>query len=526
VGVGGAGSTWLMTERERFGGRYAVPPADPPPFEPPPDYADELPGRVTPDAIVRGFAGGDFSHRRELFGHFLDETEITDRQIAVTMAERARRIDELRRASVAIAAHENAEDLAKPPALRSNRHPESGWSIDNRAKTELATEIAMAFTLSKSAARNLVAESETLVTDLPLTLSAMDEGRIRYEHARVIATTAWSIPVESRAALEAELVPLAATLVLSAFRARAVAARERLHIESMAERHERAAAFRNVSVDLGEDGMGYLTLHDSNEVIAAIYNRVTDLAMPKAKDDPRTLAQRRADVTTEILVKGDLCASDGVSAESGSARFGFGHGIAAQVHVEVPVLTLLGVETTPATLEGTTPIDPVTARKLVAEATGFFRVLTDPITGSVVAFDDRFRFLPASLRRAVRLIDGTCTAPWCNASARESQGHHPDEWQHSHDTSLENSALLCGPDHALVHNTRWTMRKLPSGDKEWVSPCGKTRRVAPMRRLSPAFVAALKPDRPPTHRDLPTRAAPADDPWFATPAREGGEMPF
>jgi len=360
------------------------------------------------------------------------------------------------------------------------------------------------------------------VGELPATLGAMDEGRIRYEHARVIATTAWSLPVEARAALEAELVPLAATLVLSAFRARAVAARERLHSESMAERHERAAVFRNVTVDLGEDGMGYLTLHDSNEVIAAIYNRVTDLAMPKAKDDPRSLAQRRADVATEILIKGDLCASDGVSAGSGFAGPGFGHGIAAQVHIEVPVLTLLGVDNTPATLEGTTPIDPVTARKLVAEATGFFRVLTDPISGSVVAFDDRFRFLPSSLRRAVRLVDGTCTAPWCNASARESQGHHPEEWRHSHDTSLDNSALLCGPDHALVHNTRWTMRKLPGGDKEWVSPCGRVRRVAPMRRLSPAFVAALAPNPRAADHSPPL----ATDAWFASAPPEGGEMPF
>ena len=510
-----------MTKHDRFDGAGGTPshrpPPGPPGFEPPPDHADELPARVRPDAIASGFARGDFTYRRELFGHFLDETEVADRQIAVTMAERARRIDELRRAAVAIAAHEAAEDRATAAAHRTSGGAESGWSIENRAKTELASEIAMAFTLSKGAARHLVAESETLVADLPLTLGALDEGRIRYEHARVIAATAWSIPAESRGALEAELVPLAATLILSAFRARALAARERLHGQSMAERHERAAAFRSVSVEPGEDGMGYLTLYDSNEVIAAIYNRVTDLALPKTADDPRTLAQRRADVATEILIKGDLCATDGASAGSG-----FGHGIAAQVHVEVPVLTLLGAENTPGTLEGTTPIDPVTARKLVGEATGFFRVLTDPITGSVVAFDDRFRFLPASLRRAVRLVDGACTAPWCNASAHGAQGHHPDEWQNSHDTSLDNSALLCGPDHALVHNTRWTMRKLPTGEKEWVSPCGKVRRVAPIRRLSPSFVEALKPDPVGADHSLTL----ADDAWFASPPIEGEEMPF
>ncbi|WP_411700874.1 DUF222 domain-containing protein [Conyzicola sp.] len=450
---------------------------------------DRIPGSVNP------YSSSPYAQRRALFAEFLDEAEIADRQLSVTMAKRARRIDELRRVSVSIAADESDEDATRPPQLRVDQGKESGWSIGNRAKTELATELATALNLSKNAARTLLAESETLVADLPLTLGALDDGAIRYEHARVIASTAWSLPPESRAAFEAELVPLAATLILTVFRARVLTTRERIHAETMQERHERAAAFRNVSIELGEDGSGYLTLRDSNEVIAAIYNRVTDIALVKVKDDPRTLAQRRADVATEILIKGDLCAAvDDDADPTSSDGKRLGHGIVANVHIEVPVLTLLGLEAAPATLEGKVPIDPATARKLVADAPGFFRLLTDPITGSIVAFDDTFRFLPASLRRAVRLVDRTCTGPWCDATPKESDGHHPSEWQESHDTSLDNSALLCKPDHRLVHNTRWTMNKLPDGDKQWISPCGRIRRVAPLRRLSPAFVEALKPD--------------------------------
>jgi len=489
--------------------------------EPPPEY-DTRPDPRTLSPHVQ---------RQMLVGRFLDDAEVADRQLAVAAARRARSIDQLRQVSVAIAAEEEAEDRSRPAGLRADRGREAGWSIQNRAKVELSTEVAMAFTLSKAAARHLVEESQILVADLPRTLDALETGMIRYEHARLIATTAWSLPQQARAGFEDDVLPWAQTLIYSAFRSRVIAARERLHTEPMEERHQRAAQYRGVTLEPGEDGVGFLTIRDANEVITAIYNRVTDIARPTFAGDPRTLAQRRADVATEILLKGDLCAvtddttdtgnaagnADGHNGGDGQSVGGrrLGHGIVAQVHIEIPVLTLLGADTAPATLNGTIPIDPATARRLVADAPGFYRLLTDPITGSVIAFDDRFRYLPRSLRRAVQLVDGTCTAPWCDATANESDGHHPTEWARSRDTSLDNSALACGPDHRTIHNTRWTMVKLPTGDKQWISPCGRTKRVAPLRRLSPAFVQAPTPDTP----------QPVTDTWDS-PDNPDEVMPF
>jgi len=499
---------------------------DNPAFEPPPEYDDTMPDPSTLTPYVR---------RQMMLGRFLDDAEIVDRQLAIAAARRARSVDELREVSVANAAEEEADDATKPPELRANRGQEAGWSIQNRAKSELTTELAMAYTISKNAARTLIEESQTLVADLPLTLEALGDGLIRYEHAKLIAHTAWALPKEARSAFEQQVLPWAKTLIISAFKTKLLKAREELHSESMQERHERASASRSVTLEPGEDGSGYLTIRDTNEVLAAIFHRVTDVAMTTFAGDPRTLAQRRADVSTELLLKGDLCAAVDeaqAAAADGSAGAGagagadtetgglkrLGHGVVAQVHVEIPVLTLLGLDDAPATLDGRIPIDPVTARRLVADAPGFYRLLTDPITGSVVAFDDKFRYLPKSLRRAVQLVDGTCTAPWCDASAEESDGHHPDEWAESHDTSLANSALLCRPDHRLAHNTRWTMVKLANGDKQWVSPCGRVKRVAPLRRLSPAFVEAMTPDAP---------VAPdaKQDDWNR-PADPGEVMPF
>jgi len=485
------------------------------PAEPPPPEYD-----TRPDPHLLS----PFAQRQELLGRFLDDAELMDRELAIAAAHRARRIDELRRLSEAIAAEEEAEDAAKPPELRANRHHESGWSIKNRARTELACEIAMAFLLSKNAARMLLAESTTFIADLPLTLEALETGTIRYEHARLIASTAWTLPEETRGLFEQEALPWAKTLILSAFRAKLLTLREKHYTETMRERHEKAAAFRTVTLEPGEDGTGYLTLRDSTETLSAIYNRLTDIAHATTKDDPRTLAQRRVDVATEILLKGDLCAvtDDAQASADGTAPDGrrLGHGITAHVNITVPVLTLLGRDDEPATLNGTVPIDPATARRLVADAPGFHRVLTDPITGSIVSFDDTFRYLPKSLRRAVQLIDGECTGPWCTTPADHSDGHHPDEWATSHNTSLANSALLCPSDHQLIHNTRWSMIKLPNGDKEWISPCGRIRRVAPYQRLSPAFVETTKPDP-----DEPGTTEPATDSWNTLPDNNE-EMPF
>ena len=495
--------------------------------EPPPEHDDTMPDPSTLSPHVQ---------RQLLLGRFLDEAEVVDRQLAIAAARRARSIDELREVAVANAADEEAVDATLPPELRANRGREAGWSIQNRAKTELTTELAMAYTLSKNAARMLIEESHTLVADLPLTLEALGEGLVRYEHARLIAHTAWGLPAESRAAFEAEVLPWAKTLILSAFKTKLLKAREDLHTRTMQERHDEASASRSVTFDPGEDGVGYLTIRDANEVLAAIHHRVTEIAMSTFAGDPRSLSQRRTDVTTELLLKGDLCAAvdeaeataDGADTAGGAGTAGagarglsrLGHGIVPRVHVEIPVLTLLGIEDTPATLDGRIPIDAATARRLVADAPGFYRLLTDPITGTVVAFDDTFRYLPASLRRAVRLVDGTCTSPWCDASAEECDGHHPDEWADSHDTSLDNSALLCVSDHRTVHNTRWSMVKLANGDKQWVSPCGRVKRVAPLRRLSPAFVEITRSD--PTG---PRGSAVADTTWN-TPTDPGEVMPF
>jgi hypothetical protein len=61
------------------------------------------------------------------------------------------------------------------------------------------------------------------------------------------------------------------------------------------------------------------------------------------------------------------------------------------------------------------------------------------------------------------------------------------------------------------------MNRLPNGDKEWISPCGRRYVIPPQRRLAPGFLEATK--------DAADTAADAPQNWN-TPLTDGDDMPF
>ena len=97
--------------------------------------------------------------------------------------------------------------------------------------------------------------------------------------------------------------------------------------------------------------------------------------------DDRSMGELRADILCDLLLAASPTLDDPATA-LGAIR--------ATVQVTVPVLTLAGRSHTAATLAGAGPIDAATARTLAGAATGWDRVMTDAITGAVLAVD-RYR---------------------------------------------------------------------------------------------------------------------------------------
>jgi hypothetical protein len=399
--------------------------------------------------------------------HDLCETVVAQQaRVDAETAQLARSIDDLARFSRSLTVVEEAEQT---PAQASERVAEKGWSISVRNHTELVSQLAALLKTTKAKAASLVHESTSLVQQLPDTLDALEQGRIGHPNAQMMVDEVGSVPLEAAPELERVLLPLAEKLVPPKFRKRAAVIRERMHPDSAVERRDRALRWRDVTINPGRDGVGDLTVRLANEELVAAYNRLTAQAKAlKAGGDKRSLPELRADVAAALFIDREVVPG----ADAGEGCDGLLRGIRAEVFLTVPVLSLLGVGDEPAMLEGMYPIDLDTAKELTRNAPGYYRVLTDPITGTRLVFEEKTRRFPPGLKRMLKVNDGQCRCVWCPKSASECDGHHVIPWSATHDTSYDNGVHLDPADHRLVHNTRWTMEKLDNGDVRWVAPAG------------------------------------------------------
>ena len=76
-------------------------------------------------------------------------------------------------------------------------------------------------------------------------------------------------------------------------------------------------------------------------------------------------------------------------------------------------MTVLGHDDGPAILDGYGPIDLDTARRLAGEASSWIRILTHPVTGTVLDVDRTTYRVPKALRRWLGVRDPVCVGPGC-----------------------------------------------------------------------------------------------------------------
>jgi hypothetical protein len=456
----------------------------------PPDPGPPVPGPT--DAVMEGFS------RR------LDDILATELALASLTAKRATQIDDLRQWS------ENAVVASLGGAEAVGAEPQ-GWNATVQARRELVFELACALRIPERSVEGLVEESRMLSQELPLTLEALGVGEISYRHAAAMVGQAVSVPDDARADFELSLLPFARSLTVGKFTAVARRKRESLHPESITQRHRAQLDERRVWVSPELDGMASITAYLSAELALAAFDRLTEIGKAqKCPEDKRGLAQRRADAFADLLLLGDTCVATAagetlVGVESDQApgagpgagldtptrvpwgpgwAGNVGHGIRPKVLVTVPVLTLLGKGDEPGYLEHYGPIDPVTARELAAEAPSFMRILTHPVTSAIIDVDRGTYAVPADLRVALRLRDGTCRTPICGTSAEHSDIDHSIEFAKGGQTRISNLAHLCEPCHALRHHTRVKIRNLGDGNIEWTTLSGRVYLSRPENRFA------------------------------------------
>ena len=357
-------------------------------------------------------------------------------------------------------------------------HPDFG----ELAARTVASEMAAALRVSDRTVQARMADAVWRVERFPLVWAAQGSGRISAAHARAICDAAEHLEdATDRDSYSAEMVAFAESESPNRVSRRGRRVAERFQPRSMDERHADAREKRSVWVKDTGDGMTQLGLLGPSALVHGVFERLTAMAKAVRSSaseqdhdavqeqsvrgaDTRTLNQIRADIALDLLLSGAPAGHD--TADELLAA------ITASVSVTVPVTSLMGRATAPAELNGRTPMDLATARRLAGAASGWDRILTHPITGALLSVD---RYRPsAELRRHLRARDQRCRFPNCGHAATHSDIDHHHDAAHGGATTVENLGHLCRRHHVLKHHSPWHVEPLGDGTYAWTSPTGRT----------------------------------------------------
>ncbi|HEX7352186.1 HNH endonuclease signature motif containing protein [Brachybacterium sp.] len=171
-----------------------------------------------------------------------------------------------------------------------------------------------------------------------------------------------------------------------------------------------------------------------------------------------------------------------------------------RVNVVVPVLTLMGLDDTPATYGGVTPLPAAMARALAESEPVWHRVFTEPITGEFLPLPaQRYRPTPEMIEH-LRLIAPRCAVPGCTkGTTDDAENDHIEEFDHAHParggpTSIDNLHRLHWGHHDLKTERRIDPVRDPDGSTTWMvgSPPLVTTRVPPRGDLAtPRLATAM-----------------------------------
>lgn len=412
-------------------------------------------------------------------------------------------------AAVSVLEAERIRQLARAHAVAMGRSAQRPRAVQERdlAMRSIAAEIGAALRWHDRTTQRRLAEADSLVKDYPATLTALGEAKITGRHADVVRETgAPLLEPASREDYERRVLARAQRDTIAGTRAFARAVVDELDPRSIAERHGDAVDRRRVWVEDDADGMAQLGVIDSATKVRAMFDRLTRQARAVRRvadagghdpgvTDTRSIDQTRADLLCDLVLGGRPVVDPTFTHASG----GLG-AIRAEVSIVIPVLTAAGVTERGAMLDGCAPVDAETARHLMAEAPGWERLLTDPVTGVALGVD---RYRPsAAMRRFLRIRDVHCRFPGCRQPARRCEIDHNLDHAKGGATALCNLACVCKRHHVLKTETPWTAAQQPDGSIVWTSPLGRRTTDPPERQVT------FTPDRDPS----PFRPGPTTDP--------------
>ena len=379
-------------------------------------------------------------------------------------------------ANAAIAIHTVLEEARENPSVFVGPHadPTDRDHVDF-ARRAAVSDLAVQLSLSEDMILNYDRQAVVMRSRTPKTWAAFRHGEITPQNAKVVTALVESLPDDREmwAQFDEKVAELAIRLTPARFRTRARVIREKLLGATLEERAVAEAAFRKVIAEAHPDGMGSVYYYGPADKVTLMMARIEEeaRALSRVPCEDRSMDQLRADVFADIMLtieeSGDETSNPGTGTSARKRN-----AVGVKVGLLIPVMSLLGDSDEPATLEGYGPIDIATAKKLAASAPSFYRVLTHPITGTILDIDKTTLRIPADMRRWLEIRDETCIFPGCGKGARHCEIDHTTDRQYGGITKVTNLGHMCKKHHREKHHTLWEPEHQPDGSIRWTSPTG------------------------------------------------------
>lgn len=299
--------------------------------------------------------------------------------------------------------------------------------------------------------------------ELPQVEQAVASGKIGFQHAAVIAESAEKLGAAALLDHQDELVAKAEEVDPN--RLRHDLRRVELQVDAarMAKEAEWAYRSRCLRLQTWRDGRVKLDgLLDAEG--GAIVKTALDAALgPRAKDEPRSEDQRRADAFVDVVRR----ALDGRQlGETGRQR--------PHLNVTVELETLIGLRNDPGSIVHAGPALYETIERHLCDAALCFTVVHE---GEVLMSGREQRTFSGPRRRALTIRHGHCEFPGCDRPAQWCEGHHLLPWILGKRTVPAEGCLLCVFHHRLVHEGGWRVVR-EAGEIVAISPDGERHRSA------------------------------------------------
>lgn len=364
-------------------------------------------------------------------------------------------VDALRRAHGAAAFAQAAEVRAVRELYRRRR--EDGRRGAVAAGEFAGAEVTAAVLVGEQVAAALIDVGLGL-DELPRTAEAFEEGRIDLARAQVIVEAVRDLPVEVLEEVEQTMVETAARSTPG--RLRQTARRWAAKVDPGGEqrRREQRELDRDVRISALQDGVALFDGVLPAMGAQVVANRLRDMSAGVCAEDPRTVAQRRADALV-ALAAGETRLACGCG--RGECAAGGEVSWPVLVQVGVSAATLAGSSEDPGMLAGYGPVDAALVRWIAEHAR--LQVITEPAAESTKAPE------------VWRAMDGQCRFPGCTVSAAECVIDHDPKTVGVQDDSGRDGVGggLCAHHRRLrLSAIGWRVRRLDADRVLWTSPTG------------------------------------------------------